>query len=59
VENDWGLKEQFVVRVLQNAFAADELLASHPVTQSVHSPDSIRSIFNAISYHKGNYVIRL
>jgi len=55
VENDWRLKEQFVVRPLQNALAVDALLTSHPMTQYVDSPTSIRSIFDTISYDKGNY----
>ena len=53
------LKEQFVVRPLQNALVADALLTTHPITQSVDSPNSIRSIFDTISYDKGNYIIRL
>jgi len=59
VEDKWRLEEQFVVRALQNALAADALLTSHPMTQSVDSPSSVRSIFNTITYDKGNYVIRL
>jgi aminopeptidase N len=59
VEDKWRLEEQFVVRALQNALAADSLLTSHPMTQSVDSPNSIRSIFDTISYDKGNYVIIL
>ena len=48
-----------MIRRLQNAFAADALLTSHPMTQSVDSPDSVRSIFNTITYDKGNYAVRL
>jgi aminopeptidase N len=59
VETAWRMNEQYVTRVVQYAFAADALLSSHPMTQSVDSPDSIRSIFDTISYEKGNYVIRL
>lgn len=59
VEDEWRLQEQFVVRPLQNALAADALLTSHPMTQYVDSPNSIRSIFDTISYDKGNYVIGL
>jgi len=59
VEDEWRLKEQFVVRPLQNALLVDALLTTHPMTQSVDSPNSIRSLFNRISYDKGNYVIRL
>jgi aminopeptidase N len=56
VERDWRLKEQFVVRDLQSALTADALSTSHPITQSVDSPNSIRSIFDTISYEKGIYV---
>lgn len=59
METDWRLKEQFVVHDLQSALAADALLTSHPMTQFVDSPNSVRSIFDIISYEKGNYIIRL
>ena len=57
MEDEWRLKEQFVPRPLQKALAADALLTSHPMTQYVDSPTSIRSIFDTISYDKGNYDI--
>jgi aminopeptidase N len=44
-----------VVRDLQSALAADALLTTHPITQNVDSPNSIRSIFDTITYEKGNY----
>jgi aminopeptidase N len=59
VEVEMRLKEQFVLQALQYALAADALLTSHPMTQSVDSPNSVRSIFDTISYEKGNDVIRL
>jgi hypothetical protein len=59
VERDWQLKEQFVVRDLQSALAADALSTSHPMTQSVDSPNSIRSIFDTISYEKGIFITEI
>ncbi|XP_021937637.1 puromycin-sensitive aminopeptidase-like protein isoform X1 [Zootermopsis nevadensis] len=59
VERDWRLREQFVVRDLQSALAADALSTSHPITQFVDSPNSIRSIFDTISYEKAGSVIRM
>ncbi|XP_023722517.1 aminopeptidase N isoform X2 [Cryptotermes secundus] len=59
VETEWRLQEQFVVRDLQSALAADALLTTHPITQPVDSPNSIRAIFDTISYEKAGSVIRM
>jgi hypothetical protein len=48
-----------VVRDVQSALAADALSTTHPITQPVDSPNSIRSIYDAITYEKGNYTARL
>ena len=48
------MKEQFVVRDVQGALAADATETTHPMTIDVTSPSSIRSIFDSIAYEKGN-----
>ncbi|PSN39002.1 Aminopeptidase N [Blattella germanica] len=59
VETTWRLKEQFVVTDVQSSFGFDSLESTHPMTQDVTSPDSIRSIFDTISYAKAGSVIRM
>jgi Aminopeptidase N len=54
VESTWRMKEQFVVRDVQGALAADATETTHPMTIDVTSPSSIRSIFDSIAYEKGN-----
>lgn len=53
VEPSWRLEHQFVVNVHQNALVADSSAGTHPITASVHSPAQISSIFDTISYDKG------
>jgi aminopeptidase N len=43
-----------VVRDLQSALAADAVSTTHPITQAVDSPNSIRAIYDTITYEKGN-----
>jgi aminopeptidase N len=57
VEPNWRLDHQFAVSVHQNALAADSSLATHPITASVHTPAQISSIFDSISYDKGQSVL--
>lgn len=59
VEKDWRMREQFVVRDVHSSLAFDGLATSHPMTQPVGSPNSIRSIFDSISYEKAGSVIRM
>jgi len=53
VEPNWRLEHQFVVDVHQSALAADASSRTHPITASVHTPAQISSIFDSISYDKG------
>lgn len=55
VEPNWRLDHQFVVNAHQNALAADSSATTHPITASVHTPAQINSIFDTISYDKGQY----
>nr|CAD7451134.1 unnamed protein product [Timema bartmani] len=53
VEKDWRIEDQFVIKEVQVALAADCLESSHPMTNLVNSPADISSIFDSISYAKG------
>jgi aminopeptidase N len=53
VERNWRLDHQFVVDVHQYALAADASSTTHPITTSVYSPAQISSLFDVITYDKG------
>ena len=53
MERDWRLDHQFVLDAHQYALGADASNTTHPITTSVYSPAQINSIFDAISYEKG------
>nr|CAD7397317.1 unnamed protein product [Timema poppensis] len=55
VEKDWRIEDQFVIKEVQVALAADCLESSHPMTNLVNSPSDISSIFDSISYAKGGH----
>lgn len=56
---DWEMWTQFITDEQQAAFRADALENTHPIEVPVHHPAEIRSIFDAISYHKGSSVIHM
>ncbi|KAJ8889375.1 hypothetical protein PR048_008874 [Dryococelus australis] len=53
VEQTWQLEEQFVPLQVQTALSADALESSHPLSNHVDTPTSIRAMFGTISYNKG------
>ncbi|XP_039289977.1 puromycin-sensitive aminopeptidase-like protein isoform X2 [Nilaparvata lugens] len=55
---EWRMLDQFVVRELQPALAADEG-SSHPINANVSSPSEIDAIFDVISYNKAGSVLRM
>ncbi len=56
---EWKLWTQFAVDEQQQALKLDALEHTHPIEVSVHHPDEIRTIFDAISYSKGASVIHM
>ncbi|HSX46944.1 MAG TPA: M1 family metallopeptidase [Patescibacteria group bacterium] len=54
---DWQVWTQFIVDEQQQALKLDALEHTHPIEVTVHHPDEIRAIFDAISYSKGASVI--
>ena len=53
VERNWRLDHQFVLNAHQYAMGYDALYTTHPMTTPVYSPAQINSIFDTISYEKG------
>ena len=44
--------QQFVVDNIQYVFEIDSRLSSHPIVQTVDTPDEITAMFDSISYNK-------
>ncbi len=55
----WDIWTQFVYADLAPALHLDALKHTHPIEVSVHHPDEIGEIFDAISYQKGSSIIRM
>lgn len=56
---EWDMWTQFIVDEQQPAMKLDALDNTHAIEVPVHHPDEIRTIFDAISYHKGASVIHM
>ncbi|XP_037945830.1 glutamyl aminopeptidase-like [Teleopsis dalmanni] len=56
---EWGMLNQFLIHALHSVMAYDSSVASHPIIQTVETPDQITEIFDTISYEKGASVIRM
>ncbi|CAH1108047.1 unnamed protein product [Psylliodes chrysocephalus] len=57
-EPTWGLLDQFMLD-LHAALNFDSRLSSHPIVQTVLTPDQISEIFDLISYKKGASILRM
>lgn len=51
--------EQFLIEDLHPVLSLDATLASHPIVQTVETPDQITEVFDTITYNKGASVIRM
>ncbi len=56
---DWKMMDQFLIDDLHSVLNLDATLASHPIVQTVKTPDQITEIFDTITYNKGASVIRM
>lgn len=56
---EWNLWERFNTQTLGVALHLDGLANTHPIEITVHHPDEIGEIFDAVSYSKGASVIRM
>ncbi|XP_061399843.1 glutamyl aminopeptidase [Musca vetustissima] len=59
INPSWGLTDQFLLHALHGVMKFDSTPASHPIIQTVETPDQINEIFDTISYEKGASVIRM
>ncbi|XP_059047382.1 glutamyl aminopeptidase-like [Achroia grisella] len=59
IEPSWTMLDQFLIKTLHSVLVTDAKLSSHPIVQTVNTPDQITAIFDAISYHKGASVLRM
>ena len=55
---DWDMENQFLTLDLHRVMDLDATVNSHPIIQTVESPDQITEIFDTISYSKGASVLR-
>nr|XP_023019130.1 glutamyl aminopeptidase-like isoform X4 [Leptinotarsa decemlineata]XP_023019138.1 glutamyl aminopeptidase-like isoform X4 [Leptinotarsa decemlineata] len=58
-EPTWGMLDQFLVGDLHTVLNLDATLSSHPIVQTVLTPDQISEIFDTISYNKGASILRM
>ncbi|KRT86161.1 Peptidase, partial [Oryctes borbonicus] len=58
-EPDWQMMDQFIIDDLHPVLILDATLGSHPIVQTVLTPDEITAIFDTISYNKGAAVLRM
>lgn len=59
VEPNWEMDFQFCTRTLLPVMEDDALVSSHPIIQTVETPDQINAIFDKISYNKGASILRM
>ncbi len=55
----WNIWERFTNDTLGIALRLDALVNTHPIEVTVHHPDEIGEIFDAVSYSKGASIIRM
>ncbi|XP_055851692.1 glutamyl aminopeptidase-like isoform X2 [Episyrphus balteatus] len=59
VHPDWKMLDQFLTDDLHGVMKLDATLASHPIVQTVESPNQITELFDSITYSKGASIIRM
>ena len=56
---EWNISTEYLNSVISQAFAADQLLSTHPIHVNVSNPGEIDQIFDEISYQKGGSVLNM
>ncbi len=56
---NWEIKLKYIDEVIAPAFAADQLLSTHPINVKVNSVYEIDQIFDQISYEKGGSILNM
>ncbi|CAF4848183.1 unnamed protein product [Pieris macdunnoughi] len=59
IEPSWTMLDQFLTKTLHSVLVTDAKLSSHPIVQTVETPDQITAIFDSISYNKGASILRM
>ncbi|XP_004925570.1 glutamyl aminopeptidase-like isoform X1 [Bombyx mori] len=59
IEPSWAMLDQFLTKTVHPVLVTDAKLSSHPIVQTVSTPDQITSIFDTISYNKGASILRM
>ncbi|XP_068632902.1 aminopeptidase A-like isoform X2 [Battus philenor] len=59
IEPSWTMLDQFLTKTLHSVLVTDAKLSSHPIVQTVITPDQITAIFDSISYNKGASILRM
>ncbi|XP_052756052.1 glutamyl aminopeptidase-like isoform X2 [Galleria mellonella] len=59
IEPSWTMLDQFLIKTLHSVLVTDAKLSSHPIVQTVNTPDQITAIFDTISYNKGSSILRM
>nr|ASU92548.1 glutamine aminopeptidase-like protein 9 [Achaea janata] len=59
IEPSWKMLDQFLTKTLHPVLVTDARLSSHPIVQTVATPDQITAIFDGISYSKGASILRM
>ena len=55
----WRMMDQYLNIEASSAFAADQLMSTHPINMVVKDSSQIDSMFDSISYEKGGTVLRM
>ncbi|KAJ8721560.1 hypothetical protein PYW07_002335 [Mythimna separata] len=59
IEPTWKVLDHFLTKTLHPVLVIDAKLSSHPIVQTVETPDQITAIFDSISYNKGASILRM
>ncbi|XP_077286018.1 aminopeptidase A isoform X2 [Arctopsyche grandis] len=56
---EWKMLDQFLTSNTHSILSLDATLNSHPIVQTVDTPDEITAIFDSVTYNKGAAIIRM
>ncbi len=56
---EWDVEKKYLEDNFRDAFAADQLHNTHPISVAVNKPGEIDEIFDEISYEKGGSVLKM
>ncbi|XP_031335300.1 glutamyl aminopeptidase-like isoform X2 [Photinus pyralis] len=56
---EWDMMDQFLIDTMHSVLSLDATPSSHPIVQTVVTPDQITEIFDSITYDKGASLLRM